>query len=199
MGGTFASYARSLLLVALIMAVVVGVAIIAELIFVDFVHGNPHRTQANATEMMLLFPPIIGFVAILGTFLVFALPQCFQAILTVVLVRHFNRSGLLGVLLALPLTAGLAWYCYDYLMPTDLNLGINTGPDWTPYQHGLTPQSYLAMLAFQTPITLFSLWYRDTTIRARSKRSIILGVLLLAVVVGVIWGHRMAEQQYQFL
>jgi hypothetical protein len=57
-------------------------------------------------EMMLLFPPILGFMAIIGTFLVFALRQCFQAILTDVLVRRFDRRGLFGVLLALRLTAG---------------------------------------------------------------------------------------------
>jgi hypothetical protein len=104
----------------------VGVAIIIEPVFGDFVHGNPHRTRGNAIEMMLLFPPLIGFIAIIGTFLVFVRPQCFRAILTDVLVCRFNRRGLFGVLLALPLTAGLAWYSFDYLTPTDLNLGINT-------------------------------------------------------------------------
>jgi hypothetical protein len=43
-----------------------------------------------------------------------------------VLVRRFDRRGLFGVLLALPLTAGLAWYSFDCLTPTGLNLGINT-------------------------------------------------------------------------
>jgi hypothetical protein len=199
MGCTYASYAKSFLWVALLMAVAIGVAIIIELAFVDFAHGNPHRTQVNATEMMLLFPPIIGLIAIIGTFLVFALPQCFQAILADVLVRRFNRRGLVGVLLALPLTAGLTWYSFEYFTPTDLNLGINASPAWAPYQHGLTMQRFLATLAFQTPITLFNLWHCDTTIRVRSKNSIIMAALLLAVVVGVIWGYRMAQEQYQFL
>jgi hypothetical protein len=87
------------------------------------------------------------------------------------LVRRFDRRGLFGVLLALPLTAGLVWYSFDYLTPTDLNLGINTSPDWTPHQHGLTLQRDLATLAFQTPIALFNLWYWDTTMRVRSKKS----------------------------
>ncbi len=68
-GGTYASYAKSFLWVALLMAVAVGVAIIIEPVFVDFVHGKQHRTRGNAIEMMLLFPPIIGFIAIIGTFL----------------------------------------------------------------------------------------------------------------------------------
>jgi hypothetical protein len=198
-GSTFASYAKSLLWVALLMAVAVGITVNTQLVFLDFVHGNPHRTQANAMKMMFLFPPFLGFFAIIGTFLVFTLPQYFQAILTDVLVRRFNRRGLFGVLSALPLTAGLAWYCFDYLTPHDFNLGISAPPDWTPYQHGLTLQRYLVMLAFQTPITLFSLWYCDTSIRARSKKSIIVAALLFAGVVGVIWGYRMAEAQYQFL
>jgi hypothetical protein len=63
----------------------------------------------------------------------------------------------------------------------------------------LTLQRYLATLAFQTPIALFNLRYWDTTIRVRSKKSIIMAALLLAVVVGVIWGYRMAEGQYQYL
>jgi len=134
--------------------------------------------------MMYLFPPILGFVAIIGTFLIFSLPQYFHAILADVLTQRFNRRGLFGVLLALPLTAGLAWYCFDYLTPHDFN------PDGTPYQHGLTLQRYLVMLAFQTPITLFSLLYRDRTIHAQSKKSIIMAALLFAVVVGVIWGYQ---------
>jgi hypothetical protein len=69
---------------------------------------------------------------------------------------------------------------------------------WAPYQHGLTLQRYLVTLAFQTSITLFNLWYCDTNVRVRSTNSIIMAALLLAVVVGVIWGYRMAELQYQF-
>jgi hypothetical protein len=50
-GCIYRSYARSLLWVALLAAVAIGVAVIVELVFVDFVHGNPHRTQANATAV----------------------------------------------------------------------------------------------------------------------------------------------------
>ena len=196
--GIYASYARSLLWVALLMAVAIGVALIVELVFVDFVHGNPHRTQANATVMML-FAPIIGSIAFIVTILVFALPQCLQATLTDVLLRRLNRRGLLGVLLALPVTAALAWYCFDYFFPKDFNLGINEGPDWTPYQHGLTLQRYLIMVAIQTPITLFSVLYCDATICNRSKKWIIIGAFLFAVLVGVFHGHRRAQVQYQFL
>jgi hypothetical protein len=198
-GATFVSYSQSLLWIALLMAVVVCVAIIVELVFVDFIHGNPHRTKANALLRMLYTPPILAIVAIVGSFLVFTLPQCFQAIVADVLVRRFGRRSQFGILLALPLTAALAWYCYDYLTPTDFNLAINLPEDWTPYQHGLTLSRYLTMLKVQTPITMFSLLYCDAAIRQASQKSVILAALVLAVVVGVIWGHLLANGQYQFL
>jgi hypothetical protein len=195
----YASYATSLLWIALLVAVAIGVAVIAELVFVDFVHGNPHRTQANAAVMILL-APIVGVIAFSMTILVFALPQCLQAALTDVLLRRLNRRGLFGVLLALPVTAALAWYCFDYFTPKDyFSLGINEGPDWTPYQHGLTLQRYLIMFATQTPITLFSVLYCDATICNRSKKWIIIGAFLFAVVVGGIYGLWRAQVQYQFL
>jgi hypothetical protein len=195
----YISYAKSLLWVALLMAIFAGVALIVELIFVDFIHGNPHRPKANALQMMLYFPPILGYIAIVVSFLVFTLPQCFQAVLTDILVYRFGRRAQFAALLVLPLTAILTWYCYDYLTPTDFNFGINEGPDWTPYQHGLTLRRYLTMLAVQTPITLFSLAYCNATIRHGSKWPFILAALVLTVLVGVIWGYWRAKGQYQFL
>jgi hypothetical protein len=100
---------------------------------VDFIHGNPHKTKANAMQMMVLYPPIMGFIAVIGSLLVFALPQCFQAVVSDALIRRLGRRGQFGILLALPITATLAWYCYDYLTPTDVNLGINAAPDWMPW------------------------------------------------------------------
>jgi|HubBroStandDraft_6_1064221.scaffolds.fasta_scaffold705432_1 hypothetical protein len=197
--GTYTSYAKSLLWVALLMAVVVVVQLVVELVFVDFVHGNPHRSLADTIEMMMLIPPISGLVAIIGTFLVFTAPQCFQAILTDILIRQYGRRALFLVIVTLPATAVLTWYCYDYLTPTDINLGINAGPDWTPYQHGLTLRRYQMTLAVQTPISLFSLLYYDATICDRPKKLIIVSGLLLAFVSGVFWGHWQAETQYQFL
>jgi hypothetical protein len=54
-------------------------------------------------------------------------------------------------------------------------------------------------LAIQTPVTMFTLLYCDAAIRHRPKKRILLGALALALVVGGIWGHRMAEIQYQFI
>ena len=49
------SYARSLLWLAFFIAMICGMTNIVELLIVDFIRGNPHRTQANAMLMMVLF------------------------------------------------------------------------------------------------------------------------------------------------
>jgi len=91
-------------------APIVGVTTIVSIVGVHFVHGNPHRTKANALLMAVLFPPLFGFVSIMGSFLTFAVPQCFQALVSDVLVRLLGRRGQFGILLASPRTAALAWY-----------------------------------------------------------------------------------------
>jgi hypothetical protein len=193
----FISYAQSFLWVALYMAVIYGITNIAELVFIDFIHGNPHRTQENAISMMIFYTPIFGVVAIIGSILVFSLPQFFQAILTDISMRIFGDRARFYVLIALPFTAILTWYCYDYLTPSNIT-GPGTDPDWTPYEHGLTTRRYLMSLAIQAPITLFSFLYLDVGSR-RGKGTILLGALALAVVIGGIWGHMRAEDQFRFL
>jgi hypothetical protein len=195
----YVSYCQSLLWVALVIACSVGIALVVMTVMVDFIHGNPHRTKAHAALLMLVFPPLLGSIAFAGTFLIFTLPQCFQALAAAVLACRFGRAGQFGSFLVVPLAAVLAWYCYDYLAPTHFNLGINADADWKPFEHGLTPRRYLAMLTIQAPITLFSLLYCDATIRDGSKKPFILAALAVAAVVGVIWGDEMAETQYQFL
>jgi hypothetical protein len=101
--------------------------------------------------------------------------------------------------LALPLTAVLTWYCYDYLTPSDLNLGINVGPDWTPYQHGISSSRYIGALKFQAPVTLFGFLYLDAGIRGVSRKTVIIATLAIAIAAGVIRGHFLAQRQYQFL
>ena len=193
------SYARSLLWLAFFIAVICGVTNIVELLIVDFIHGNPHRTQANAMLMMVLFTPIFGVIAVIASLIVFAIPQCFQAVLSGVLVQRFGRGAHFGVLLALPLTAALSWYCFDYTSPWDMNLGINVGPDWSMHRHGLTEQRYLIALEVQAPLTLFSILYCDASIRHSPKRSIILAALAMAIILGAILGHDLAKSQFQFL
>ncbi len=97
------------------------------------------------------------------------------------------------------MTAILTWYSYDYLTPTDFNLGINTGPDWAPFEHGLSPLRFMSSLAGQGPVTLFNLLYFDTVLRGKSKRSLLLASLTIAVVIGLIGGYLRAKRQFQFL
>jgi len=193
------SYGRSLLWLALFTAIAVGVMNLVELTLIDFVHGNPHRPQSNALFMMVVFTPLFGVIGAIGTFLVFTLPQLFQAALIVILGRTFGDRARFAALLALPLTAILTWYSYDYLTPTDFNLAINTGPDWVPFRHGLSLSRFMSSLAVQAPVTLFSLLYFDAGLRGNSKRLIVVTSLAIAIVVGLTGGYLRAQNQLQFL
>ena len=73
------SYMQCLLWIALLTALMSAERNIVELLFTDFVHGNRHRTQDNAISMMKAFTPWAGVIAFIETFLVFTLPQVFQA------------------------------------------------------------------------------------------------------------------------
>jgi hypothetical protein len=136
----------------------------------------------------VLVPAIFGSAAIVASFLVLTVPQGFQSLVSDALVCCFGRRGQFGVLLALPITAILTWYCYDYLTPTMPPLAIGSGPDWAPFQHGITLQRYLGALIFQTPVTLFSVCYCGAAIRQISKESVVLTGFIFAVVVGVVLG-----------
>lgn len=195
------AYARSLAWLAVLAAVVFGVQLIFELVFVDFIHSNPHRPQSNAIFMMMTDPLLLGVPIIIGMLLVFTLPQCFQAVCAGWLVRRFESRAQAGVLLLLPITAVITWYCFDYLTPSDVGLGINDDADWRPYQHGLTINRYAAALAVQALVTLFSVAYTAAgsgTARV-SRRSVIRLALAAAIVVGAVAGFRIAQGQYQFL
>jgi len=193
------SFAMTLLYFALFVSLSCGVMTISELIFMDFVHGNPHRTQQNAIDIMVTFTPIIIVIAIVGSVIVFTLPQAFQAVLASFLVRQFGNRAYLVVIITLPLTTVIACYCYDYLTPSDMNFGFNEGPDWTPYQHGLTMQRYLKGFTVQAPLTLLSVLYLDAGPRPTPRRTIHLTALSIAIIVGVVWGYLDAEDQFQFL
>src|SRR5262245_22860247 len=151
----FVAYARSLIWVGLLIAISLSVLNIVALVLFDFIHGNPHRTHENALTMMVVFPPFFVIVALIGVILIFGLTQCLQAVVADFLMRRFGRLAQFAIILALPATTVLAWYCYEYLTPTDFYLG-GRPEGWRPYQHGLTQTRYLVMLIAQTLVTLFS-------------------------------------------
>ena len=198
-GGVKARYALCLLWLSLIFAIISIFSNITELVFVDFVHGNPHRPKSNAVEMMWWFSIIFGIVSIIGCFLVFSLPQMIQAVLHSA-ARQFPRPFYyIFILISIPLLSVLTWYCWEYLTPTDFNLGINEGPDWKPYQHGITIQRYLSALAFQTPVSLYSIIYCEPDLIKMSRKTVLAAGLVLAVPIGIWCGHRLAMEQYGFL
>ena len=193
------TYAKSLAWLAILAAVIVGVQNVVGLFLIDFLHGNPHRTQGNAVFMMIVYTPLFGLVTLVGVLLVFTLPQCFQAAVSSAFGYRFGGRAQAGVLLALPITAIVTWYCYDYLTPSDVGLAINEGPDWKPYQHGLTLARYGATLAVQVPATLFSVAYAAAGTARPSRKTVIVLAFAAAIIAGTIMGHRTAEGQYQFL
>jgi hypothetical protein len=190
------SYVQSLLWFALFVALIGAESNIVELLFIDFVHGNPHRSQENALYMMKVDTPVSGIIAFIGTFLVFTLPQFFQAGCIVALDRPFGDRARFAALFALPVTAVLTWYCYDYLTPSNLCFAGNC---MEPYEHGLSVSRYVMALAVQTPITLFSFLYFNARIRGGSKWPILLAALAVTLVAGGIRGYLKARGQFQFL
>ena len=140
--------------------------------------------------LMKAYTPVAGIIALIGTFLVFALPQFFQAEVVGALDQIFGDRARFAALLALPLTAVLPWYCYDYLTPSNLCFAGNC---MEPYEHGLSGSRYMMTLVIQTPITLFGFLYFDAGLRGASKRPVVVAALAIAVVIGGIWGFRFSS------
>jgi hypothetical protein len=187
------AWAQSFGWIVLLIAGVVEIAVLT-----IFIHGTPHGSDAHAVPAMVLISLILEVAAVIGAFLTYALPQVFQALISDILVRLLGRPGQFGILAALPVTAILSWYCWDYLVPS-FQLGINEGADWAPYRHGLTLTRYLTMLAVQTPVTLFSLAYCDAAIRQGSRKPAVRLALALAIVAGVVFGVWRVMGQHQVL
>jgi hypothetical protein len=194
-GAVNIAYTQSLFWIALLTAFVVCLSFDFHLVFFDLIHGNPNRPLDNVLLMMTVQAALFGFITVIGALLVFTVPQIFQAVLVNLCNRIWGSRGRFAALVALPFTAILTWYCYDYLTPSDFNLGINEGADWTPYQHGISTSRYLGALSFQTPATLFSFTYFEARYRGRSARLLLLAVLTIAVAVSVVCGYKMTRDQ----
>jgi len=192
-------YLKSLGSILLAVATAVAIYLIVELLFVDFVHGNPNRPTSNAAVMMIFFTPVLALISCIVATLVLILPQSLEALLTWKLVRQIGERGPLSTLFALPLTAMLTWYCYDYLTFSDFNLGINEGAGWQPYEHGLTLVRYAGALVIQAPVTLFNVCYFKAHTQKGSRKAVVLSALGLAVIVGCALGYSSALGQYQYL
>jgi hypothetical protein len=192
---------KGLTWVAVFMAISVGVMNITQLLFIDFIHGNPHRSQNNSIFMMAVYTPIFGMIAFFGIFLVFSASHAVQALFAKFLLGRCGRSGLYGLVIIVPFATIITWYCFDYLTPSDVNLGINVGADWVPYKHGITARRYLMTLGAQTSVTAFALLCLglDVSAHRHARRLLILAVLAVATVAGAIWGYGMASEQFKYL
>jgi hypothetical protein len=190
------SYTLSLLWLAFLIALLHAETHIVELLFIDFVHDNPHRTQENAISMMKTNTPVFAVIALIWTFLVFTLPQFLQAELVGGFEAIFGDRARFAPLLALPVTAVLTWYCYDYLPPS--NLCLSFGSCAEAYEHGLSTSRYLTALAVQAPLTLFSFLYFDAALCGQSKIPVLLGALAITLVVGGLRGYLLARGQILF-
>jgi hypothetical protein len=186
-----ASFMKRLLWLAVFTATAAALLGITDIIFLDFVRGNPHRTQENAIWMIKYHTPITFLIAGVGVMIVFAIPQYLQAVSIALLLKRFGSRGLYGIAMVVPLAAVLSWYCYDYLTPSNFNLGINVQ---ITYQHGLTLSRYLTTLGFQALITLFSLlrWRLQARNNGKAQTVLTLTTFVASVALGALSGYDMA-------
>ena len=196
---TFQSFLYSFLWIAFFIIVIQGFSIIISLIFIDFIHGNPHRPKSNAVVMMFIFPLLTGIVALIGTFLVFIISQIFQAGTLLLTERRYGLKAVIFLAFTLPLTTLVTWYCYDYLTPSEMNFGFNAPEDWTPYKHGLTGARYLKSFVAQLLITIFNVLYWISIYKKNIRKPLLFTTLIIAILVGSVWGYVMAINQYKFL
>jgi hypothetical protein len=189
-------YMQSFLWITFLFVVIQTIQFNVEILFVDFIHGNPHRPLSNALSMMEIDTPIFAIVDVIGCLLVLALSQCLQAALIHIFQPAYGCGARYVVFPALPVTAVVTWYCYDYLTPSNVCFG---GCDMPLYEHGISISRYLKALAFQIPITLFSFLYFAAGLRGAPKWPLIAAALAIAVVAGGVWGYFSALGQYRFL
>ena len=188
-----ASYVRSLCWIVLFTAVTVSVRESTHLALLDLVYGKPQQTWRNLVFMMTAAALIVGFIAAIGSILVFTLPQLFQAALVESWHRTLGDRARFAAIPALPLTAVLTWYCYDYLTPSDFAPGY-IGPPSPPYQHGISIARYAAALGVQAPVALFSFLYLDAEFRRVSRWPLLMATLILTIASGGIWGYVTAQE-----
>jgi hypothetical protein len=182
-----ANYLRSLFWIAAVAAIFIVISLCVYLVLFDFMHGNPGRTREMAIIMMVVENPVVGLIAFVGSLIVFALPQWFQAALSSFITRRFGKLSSAGVVLALPITTLITWYSFDYLTPS-----------FPEFEHGLTVVRYLATLGFQATATLFSVLYDITSGSGRPRRKTLIVLTLAATVVaGAFLGFRLTQNQIQ--
>ncbi len=179
------SFVKSLFLTAVVAACATIFWILTDVLKVDFLHFNPHRSQGNAMQMMVIFPPVFAVLACVAVALIFGPAHAIQILLASPLLRRYGKRGLFGLVLCVPLLSILSWYCFDYIMPLD-DATIAGDPDAVPLAHGLTAPRYLKMLLAQSTVTLFTVLRLFLEMQGRGKWKIYL--LTAALLAGACYG-----------
>lgn len=169
------SYLRSFLCVLAFVAMYASSLIIASI----FGRNGP------AWQMMVMLP-LFAAACVALTTLILAPAQCLEAWVARSLITKFGDDARYWTLCALPFTAILTWYCFDYLTPQ--NLGINV-PGGSEYQHGITLRRYSMALGAQTLVTLLNIAFLELSVNNRSPKVVVLAILALAVVLGAGFGY----------
>jgi hypothetical protein len=157
-----------------------------ELTITDLLSVNPARSQQDALASMVSLAMLLGLLAAVSAAFVLAPAQLLQA--------ATMRFGAPWSLLTLPAGALLTWYCFDRVLPLDVNLGF----DGLPADAGAQPlawRPYLTALGFQVGIGLFSLGSCSLRRggRQQARAAVLLALAAAALAFGVFWGRAMAE------
>jgi hypothetical protein len=135
---TSSSYGQALFWVAALVALFCCVTMIPRFFMIHFIQHHPPETPAFAIRMIFLITPIISAAAAATALLTFVIPQYAQRLLENARLRRIGATSHIGILFALPITALLTWYCFDYIVMTILPMLLQSEDD-ASYEHGITP------------------------------------------------------------
>ena len=184
------AYTQSLFLVAFFASVAISVSLAIRFEFFGLIYNNPDQTADAMNLMALPLLPLLAMTKVIGTLLIFGLPQLFQATTVGLLMRPFGSLARFVVVVVLPLTAVVTWYCYYYLTPANSDLGVNAAHDWLPFTVGRTSLGcYVMALKFQAAVTLFSFLYFEASFRGMSRTPVVLLALSIVITTGAAWGY----------
>jgi hypothetical protein len=191
------SYGQSLLWIALFMAIASVVLVLVEFVFFELRYGSPGPTFNDLVPALAVFLPVAAIFAVIAVLQILTLPQLFQASAISLLKRSFGDRARYAVLLLLPLTAAITWWCYDYLIPPNLNPSTTLGPDWLPPSKGILISHYQAAFLFQALVTSFSFLYFELEFRGWSRKPLLLIALAIVVAIGAGWGYHDVRVQIE--
>jgi hypothetical protein len=166
--------------VALYAALAVAAMLGTELVITKLLAANPDKPQQEALASLVSLAMLLGLVAAVSAALVFLPAQLLQTLAL--------RFGVAWSLSTIPVGALMSWYCFDRILPLDVNLGFDGLPARSGPQE-LDWPSYLTALAFQAAVSGIGL----SRYLKRGRGALLLALGGAALVFGVIWGHAMAE------